>query len=804
MKKILISVALSLVASIAGAALNVYEPFNYPTGALANNTAATGTGLTGNWANSISGTIGTGLTYTNLPVAYNALSSSGGRQVVSLATPLSGGTQWISFLYRASGNMGGNIDGVFFPNNNPTCLWFGFGLGPFSGTQGQLGLGSMTTAGTSATGASSLDQIGLGTYGTNYLVVLRIDFNTSGANDTVTLYTNPVANASAPGVPAAGTINNFDVGTISQIGLNVQGGASITVDEIRVGDTYGDVVGYSSMTSSATNQTTVAIAPAIGKQITWTAQGTNSYQPQKSTDNINWSNLGSVIAGASPHTVYDSAFVPYYRVLELTFGGAGTNVVRNGSFELPGPGSADATNWTSSPNTGFESVWVTNQYGSLTPTSGSDLLYMEGTTAATGPAAPNTYLLSDMFPVSGGLSYSVKFNAANPVKVGGANPQYRVRVYDSNNGLLFEQYSSFASAGGAWTQFTSTNTAPASAAFMELYFIQAVGAGPSWDWVTLLDDVSVQATSTFGPTNILSPVVQSGVGFVATVETNGVPAPLATGTVAFATNGVGFNTNGVAGGIAVSANVVLVPPYSVTAVYSGDSSYIGSTNTRTVGNNLVGVTLNNLSQTYDGTAKTVTASTSPSGFTVDFTYDGSSAPPTNAGTYQVIGTVFDSDYQGGATNNLVVAQAPATVNLGNLTQTNDGNPKIVTATTVPPGLSVALTYNGSPSAPVNAGTYQVIGTITDINYFGAATNTLTVVSGVSLAPTSVNVNVSGGTMNLSWPPDHRGWVLQVQSNSLDVGISTNWVDVIGSQATNTAQINIDPNGGTVFFRLRSP
>ena len=104
----------------------------------------------------------------------------------------------------------------------------------------------MTTDGTDAQGVTPLQQVGLGTYGSTYLIVLKIDFNTSGANDTVTVYANPAVNASVPGVAAGGTCSSYDVGTISGIGLNVQGVANITVDEIRVGDTYGDVVGYVS------------------------------------------------------------------------------------------------------------------------------------------------------------------------------------------------------------------------------------------------------------------------------------------------------------------------------------------------------------------------------------------------------------------------------------------------------------------------------------------------------------------------------------------------------------------------------
>jgi hypothetical protein len=804
MKKLIVGIAMIAMAGIANAALTAYEPFNYTAGTFANNTPATGTGLTGNWSCGANGTIGTGLSYTALTVGNNALSSGGSRQLVGLSSPLSSGTKYISFLFKASGNMGGNIDGVFFPNNNATCLWFGFGLGPFSGAQGQLGLGSMTTAGTAAQGATSLKQVGLGTYASTYLIVLKIDFDTSGVNDTITVYTNPVANVGAPGVPAAGTLTTYDVGTISKIGLNVQGGASISVDEIRVGDTYGDVVGYSVVSSSATNQTTLAISPAIGKQVSWTAASTNSYQPQKSADNSTWSNLGSVITGSSPNSIYDTAFLPYYRVLELTFGGAGANVIANGSFETPAANNSGALNWASSANTTYESVWVTNQWGALTPVSGTSLLFMEGATPAVSPAAPNTSLLSDWFPVSGGLSYNVKFNAANPVKVGGANPQFRVRFYDSGNAFISEQYRSFASAGSTWTQFSATNTAPANAAFMELFFIQAIGAGASWDWVTLIDDVSVNATATFGPTNVLAATVQSGVTFTAIVQTNGVTAADAAGTVAFQTNSIGLITNGVAGGIATSANAILVPPYTVTAIYSGDSSYIGSTNTLVVGTSGVSVTLGSLSQTYDGTARSATGTTSPSGFTLGFTYNGSASAPSDAGAYQVIGTVLDSDYHGSATNNLVIGKAAATVTLGSLSQTYNGTAKSATATTTPPGLIVNFTYDGSANAPINPGIYQVIGTVADNNYFGSDTNNLVIASGVSLTPTNIVASVSGNQLTLSWPADHLGWILQSQTNSLSVGISGNWTDVAGSETGTQSVITIDAANPTVFFRLRSP
>ena len=60
------------------------------------------------------------------------------------------------------------------------------------------------------------------------------------------------------------------------------------------------------------------------------------------------------------------------------------------------------------------------------------------------------------------------------------------------------------------------------------------------------------------------------------------------------------------------------------------------------------VTLSNLSVTYTGTAHAATATTTPGGLTVDVTYNGSSTPPTNAGSYAVVATINDQNYAGSA------------------------------------------------------------------------------------------------------------------------------------------------------------
>jgi hypothetical protein len=79
---------------------------------------------------------------------------------------------------------------------------------------------------------------------------------------------------------------------------------------------------------------------------------------------------------------------------------------------------------------------------------------------------------------------------------------------------------------------------------------------------------------------------------------------------------------------------------------------------------------------------------------------------------------------------------------------------------------------------------------------------LAVTSSVNLNPTNIVVSLSGGQLVLSWPADHTGWRLQMQTNSLGVGLSTNWVSVAGTGATN--QVSVSTTNASVFYRLVYP
>ncbi|NLC13882.1 MAG: hypothetical protein GX768_07555, partial [Chloroflexi bacterium] len=62
--------------------------------------------------------------------------------------------------------------------------------------------------------------------------------------------------------------------------------------------------------------------------------------------------------------------------------------------------------------------------------------------------------------------------------------------------------------------------------------------------------------------------------------------------------------------------------------------------------------------------------------------------------------------------------------------TYDGTQKSVTVTTVPAGLAVVVTYEGSTTPPSAAGSYAIVATVNDSNYLGSAEGTL-VISGLS-------------------------------------------------------------------------
>jgi hypothetical protein len=147
----------------------------------------------------------------------------------------------------------------------------------------------------------------------------------------------------------------------------------------------------------------------------------------------------------------------------------------------------------------------------------------------------------------------------------------------------------------------------------------------------------------------------------------------------------------------------------------------------------VTLSASSLTAAYDGSEKKPTLSTGGQDvpLTYQFRTQGSSDPysstlPTAAGNYEFIATVGRDEYSGSFTGIFTIAKSAATVTLSGLTQDYAGTPRSVTVATIPPALNTSVTYVGSDPTHTAVGTYSVTATVTDPNFTGEITETMTI------------------------------------------------------------------------------
>lgn len=132
----------------------------------------------------------------------------------------------------------------------------------------------------------------------------------------------------------------------------------------------------------------------------------------------------------------------------------------------------------------------------------------------------------------------------------------------------------------------------------------------------------------------------------------------------------------------------------------------------------------------------------------------------------------------------------STVTLSNLAGSGGSNTdgEYVTGTFVANNTNEVIYWQGAGSG------FTVVGSISVFDITGV----------ISTVPPDLNLTVANGQLQLSWPADHTGWTLQMQTNSLSVGLSTNWVNVSGSTSVDSTNIPITTTNSSVFFRLVYP
>ena len=154
-----------------------------------------------------------------------------------------------------------------------------------------------------------------------------------------------------------------------------------------------------------------------------------------------------------------------------------------------------------------------------------------------------------------------------------------------NNNALTVTVSGTALPPGTYKLFSAGNGG-AVAGSVSSSIITVNGAGLSTTATPSLQIINGELYLVVGTTTLTlsSSANPSGykdsINFTVTIKTNGVTAANAGGSVTFFTNSVAFTTNGLAGGT-TNFTLSLLPRGTnlITAIYSGDASYLASTNT---------------------------------------------------------------------------------------------------------------------------------------------------------------------------------------------------------------------------------
>jgi autotransporter-associated beta strand protein len=91
--------------------------------------------------------------------------------------------------------------------------------------------------------------------------------------------------------------------------------------------------------------------------------------------------------------------------------------------------------------------------------------------------------------------------------------------------------------------------------------------------------------------------------------------------------------------------------------------------------------------------------------------------------------------------------------------------------------------------------------------FDPAGGRLSVVQLVAVTPPTLAWSLAGSTLTFSWPSDHTGWRLLMQTNNLASGLSENpadWMSVPGASLTNQLSLPLDPTQPGGFYQLIYP
>ncbi|MBI5004416.1 peptidoglycan-binding protein [Candidatus Kaiserbacteria bacterium] len=253
-----------------------------------------------------------------------------------------------------------------------------------------------------------------------------------------------------------------------------------------------------------------------------------------------------------------------------------------------------------------------------------------------------------------------------------------------------------------------------------------------------------------------------------------------------------------------TVHIVSAGTCTIRASQAGDSTYNAAPDVDqpfAVAQKSLTVTATGINKLYDGTTvATVTLSsdkvgsddvtpsytsatfaTSTVGTGIGIAVSGISIGGSAASNYTLFNTTAST------TANITTASATITLDTSNLSRVYDATAQSVPVlSTVPADLSYTVTYDGSLTPPTNVGTYAVFATITDPNYAGTDSATLTITARpVTVTAITDNKTYDGTTSSTGVPT--------ITSGSLAGGDSVAWTQIFDTKIVGTGK-TLTPSG----------
>jgi hypothetical protein len=515
---------------------------------------------------------------------------------------------------------------------------------------------------------------------------------------------------------------------------------------------------YNGSSTAPTSAGTYAVVGTIANA-NYTGSASGTLTIDKATATVTLGSLSQTYDGSARNATATTA--PAGMTVNFTYNGSSTAPTSAGTYAVVGTISNANYIGTASGTLTIDKATATVTLGSLTQTYNGSARSATATTSPAGMTVNFTYNGSSTAPTGAG-TYAVVGTIANANYTGSANGTLTIDKATATVTL--------GSLSQTYNGSTRSATATTSPAGMTVNFTYEgsptapTNAG-SYAVVGTISNANYTGTAS-GMLTIDKATATVTLGSL--TQTHNGSARSATATTAPAGMTVNFTYNG------SSTAPTSAGTYAVVGTIS-NANYTGSASgTLTIDKATATVTLGSLTQTYNGSARSATATTSPAGMTVNFTYEGSPTAPTNAGSYAVVGTISNANYSGSASGTLTIDKATATVTLGSLVQAYNGSARSATATTSPAGMTVNFTYNGSSTAPTGAGAYAVVGTIANANYTGSANGTLTI--------DKATATVTLGSLTQTY----NGSARSATATTSPAGMTTNFTYDGGATAPTTA------------------